>query len=160
VSASRSFIAQTTFCINAIRNHENFTALRVLLLRCKTVSLFSRSQFVFAIVGALAARSTPKPSLKPSQLKTTSSTVHPPQLQNSVLTRRRTCEVSRKRKLRELYGYTSYISRRTPKDPQAICGHPSSPNEAHFLDENDIAKYALSFVLVLLLELTLACVTV
>lgn len=53
----------------------------------------------------------------------------------------RTCELSRKRKLRELYNYTALLNAGHP--PQAhdwLISDEPAENEARFLDENDITK--------------------
>ncbi|CAI6341971.1 unnamed protein product [Periconia digitata] len=52
------------------------------------------------------------------------------------------CEQSRKRKLRELYSYTTLLSARRPLTPRdwALPDDPQ-PDEARFLDQNDIAKH-------------------
>lgn len=54
---------------------------------------------------------------------------------------RRTCEQSRKRKLRELYNYTALLNAGHP--PQVhdwVISDEPSENERRFLDENDITK--------------------
>jgi len=55
---------------------------------------------------------------------------------------RRSCELSRKRKLRELYRYTALLGAASP--PQAhdwvLSDDPSDEDEAYFLDQNDISK--------------------
>jgi chromatin modification-related protein VID21 len=54
----------------------------------------------------------------------------------------RLCEQSRKRKLRELYNYTTLLNAGHP--PQAhdwLINDEPSEHEARYLDENDIAKY-------------------
>lgn len=54
----------------------------------------------------------------------------------------RSCELSRKRKLRELYHYTALLGAASP--PQVhdwvLSDDPSDEDEAHFLDQNDISK--------------------
>ena len=52
----------------------------------------------------------------------------------------RHCELSRKRKLRELYSYTALLNAGHPPQAHdwAIPDEPSE-KEAHFLDDNDIA---------------------
>ena len=61
---------------------------------------------------------------------------------------RRNCELSRKRKLRELYSYTALLNAGHPPQVHdwAVADEPSD-NEQRFLDENDIAKY-VAFLLV------------
>ncbi|KAF2644141.1 hypothetical protein P280DRAFT_477560 [Massarina eburnea CBS 473.64] len=55
-----------------------------------------------------------------------------------------TCELSRKRKLRELYAYTTLVSLDPPPQVQERDWHipdePRDDDEARFLDANDIAK--------------------
>ena len=62
---------------------------------------------------------------------------------------RRSCERSRKRKLRELYSYTALLNASQPQlFDWAISDEPSE-NEARFLDQNDILRYAAPFRYVL-----------
>jgi hypothetical protein len=59
---------------------------------------------------------------------------------------RRSCERSRKRKLRELYNYTALLNASHP--PQLldwVINDEPSENEARFLDQNDISRYVASF---------------
>ncbi|KAF1950404.1 hypothetical protein CC80DRAFT_482837 [Byssothecium circinans] len=53
-----------------------------------------------------------------------------------------TCELSRKRKLRELYGYTALLNQNPPQVhlDWAVPDEPRDDDEARFLDQNDISK--------------------
>ncbi|KAF2793843.1 hypothetical protein K505DRAFT_276230 [Melanomma pulvis-pyrius CBS 109.77] len=53
---------------------------------------------------------------------------------------RRSCELSRKRKLRELYHYTTLLSAGNPPQHDWVLSDDPSEIEARFLDQNDIAK--------------------
>jgi chromatin modification-related protein VID21 len=53
----------------------------------------------------------------------------------------RTCELSRKRKLREVYAYTALLNAaHQPKLHDLLFDAEPDENELRFLDENDIAK--------------------
>jgi hypothetical protein len=59
---------------------------------------------------------------------------------------RRSCERSRKRKLRELYNYTALLNaNRQPQLLDWVISDEPAENEARFLDQNDISRYAASF---------------
>jgi chromatin modification-related protein VID21 len=53
----------------------------------------------------------------------------------------RLCELSRKRKLRELYNYTALLNAgHLPQVHDWAISEEPSEHEARYLDENDIAK--------------------
>jgi hypothetical protein len=59
---------------------------------------------------------------------------------------RRSCERSRKRKLRELYNYTALLNaNHQPQLLDWVISDEPSENEARFLDQNDILRYAAPF---------------
>ena len=56
----------------------------------------------------------------------------------------RNCELSRKRKLRELYTYSALlIQARPPTLKDLLFGDEPDENERRFLDDHDITKYVL-----------------
>lgn len=52
----------------------------------------------------------------------------------------RTCEVSRKRKLRELYGVSTLITTGNPPQPHLWMRDEVSDDERQFLEKNDISR--------------------